>query len=76
MKPKAQDRVADYAWLCKGRKYWNVWFGNPFMIRHCQVLISPHVTREMIIDDIRKAQSEEKKRFTKQFPNQDWSVMP
>ena len=37
---KGFEKITDYAWIKKGRKYWNIWVGNPFCISLHKVPLS------------------------------------
>ena len=37
---KGFEKVTDYAWIKKGKKYWNIWLGNPFCISLHKVPLS------------------------------------
>ena len=64
------EYVADYTWLKEGRKYWNIWSGNPFCISLRKVLLT--VDKEYLIKELKKEQAAEKRRFTKLFPDVKW----
>jgi hypothetical protein len=73
LQPKGEI-VADYTMLHEGRKYFNVWIGNPFMI----TLIKFHkntTDKYLLIQSIKSDQKREKARFIKQFPEIEWKEM-
>lgn len=70
MKTKG-EKIADYAYLSKGYKFWNLWIGNPFCIELYKIPIAD-CTLEKVIKDVIKVQKKEKKRFAKQFPDVEW----
>ena len=65
-----KELIADYAWLAKGRKYWNMWIGNPFCVSHYQVDVT--LDKSDLILEIKRMQGVEKERFEKQFPDVKW----
>lgn len=64
------ERIADYAFLSRGRKYWNIWLGNPFFISLYKVPLSKE--KETLIAEVKEAQSKEKIRFLAEFPGFKW----
>jgi hypothetical protein len=64
------EKVADYAWLAKGRKYWNIWQGNPFCVSLYKVGL--HCDKEDLISEIKRMQRVEKERYAKEFPCIKW----
>lgn len=64
------EKIADYAWLKKGRKYWNVWIGNPFMVQVFRYDID--LPKHLLVEHVEHHQSREKARFAKQFPDVEW----
>ena len=67
---KGFEKVTDYAWIKKGKKYWNVWLGNPFCISLYKAPLS--IPKEEIEIDLVKGQQEAKMDFVKRFPDVDW----
>ena len=73
LQPKG-ELVADYTLLHEGRKYFNIWIGNPFCISLIQ-FNKATTDRNLLIQSIKSDQLREKKRFTKLFPNVEWKEM-
>lgn len=65
------ERIAPYAYLKQGRKYWMVYMGNPFCISLRRAPIADF-DRETVIADVRHNQEQERERFTKLFPTVEW----
>jgi len=66
--------VADYAMLHEGRKYFNLWIGNPFCIT--LIKFTKNTTdKYSLIQSIKLDQKCEKIRFAKQFPDIEWKTM-
>ena len=60
----------EYWYVAEGRKYWNVWRGNPFCIGLFRI------PKTAPLEDLKKTLEEaskvEKERFTKKFPDVPW----
>lgn len=67
------EQIADYAFLGKTQRSWKVWTGNPLCIM-CETIPLKEYTKDQIIKVIKKAQLKEKKRFTKHFPDIEWTT--
>ena len=67
---KGFEKVTDYAWMKKGKKYWNVWLGNPFCISLHKAPLS--IPKEEIEMDLITGQQEAKRDFVKRFPEVEW----
>lgn len=67
---KGFEKVTDYAWIKKGKKYWNVWLGNPFCVSLHKAPLS--IPKEEIEMDLVTGQQEAKRDFVKRFPDVDW----
>lgn len=67
---KGFEKITDYAWIKKGRKYWNIWVGNPFCISLHKVPLS--IPKEEIEMDLVTGQQEVKRDFVKRFPDVEW----
>ena len=67
---KGFEKVTDYAWMKKGRKYWNVWLGNPFCISLHKAHLS--IPKKEIEMDLITGQQEAKRDFVKRFPEVEW----
>ncbi|NVO11709.1 MAG: hypothetical protein HXX16_17240 [Bacteroidales bacterium] len=61
------EHIADYAYLKAGRKYWNLYKGNPFCLSLNQYPIN--IDKDSIILHAKYCQEQEKERFTKEFPD-------
>lgn len=70
MRRPTGTKIADYAWLKRGRKYWNLWAGNPFCIS--LYLPSLGLSEVELIKKVKAGQAKEKKRFAKNFPDVAW----
>jgi hypothetical protein len=64
------EKIADYAWMKKGRKYWNLWIGNPFMISKYTAPVT--IPKEEILADVAAGQAKAKQEFIKNFPDVEW----
>ena len=67
-----KERIGDYAWVSKGRKYWNLWLGNPFYVSCHKVPID--IPYKEVVTEARRLNRMEKKRFKKEFPNINWEI--
>lgn len=67
------EKITDYAWMKKGRKYWNIWAGNPFCISHHKAPLS--IPKDEIEMCLVTGQQEEKRRFAKEFPEVTWDLV-
>lgn len=65
------EQIADYAWIKKGIKYWNLWEGNPFCIQKFQIPIDKMSKNEIIIE-VRRHQEIERERFQNEFNDVPW----
>ena len=62
----------EYWWIQEGRKYWNVWQGNPFCIG--RFLVSKTHPLGGIVKACKQASRVEKRRFAKIFPDITWGT--
>jgi len=67
-------QIADYAFLGKTTRSWHLWIGNPFCISR-EIIPLKKATEKGLIEFARKAMKEEKKRFSKQFPDIKWEAL-
>lgn len=64
------EQIADYAWLKKKEKHWDLRIGNPCVVSvYKESLDTP---KDEIIKKVRDLQLKEKQRFTKEFPQVEW----
>ena len=64
------EKVADYAYLKRGHKYWNIWIGNPLGIGLYRIPLT--VSRSVVINKCITAQKKAKRNFIKRFPEIPW----
>ena len=67
---KGYEQIADYAWIKKGRKYWNIYLGNPFCLQPYQTTIE--MPKEELEQMLINGQEEVKKDFIERFPDVIW----
>jgi hypothetical protein len=71
MNLKGYEQIADYVWLKKGLKYWNIMDGNPFCAGLIKIPIGK-ATREQLIKQAKINNEEERVRFAEMFPDIEW----
>jgi len=64
-------KIADYAWLARGRKHWTLRIGNPFCVTSYYVSLTK--TEEEIRNDVNESQRRQKQLFAKHHPLIPWS---
>lgn len=69
---EVMKQIADYAYLSKTQRSWHVWLGNPFGIGKYIIPLKKK-TEKQIVKMTLLSQKKEKKRFTKLFPDVEWS---
>ena len=66
-----KNKIADYAWLSEGRKYYHIFLGNPLCVTE-YTLPKTDITRDELIRVAQEEASREKERFTRRFPTIKW----
>lgn len=60
-----------FAWIYEGRKYWNIWLGNPYRVG-LNRLEKSKKSLSQLIKLVESAQTKNRKRFIKSHPEVDW----
>ena len=70
MTTKNAEQFHRYGWIAKGRKYWSLGLGNPFMIQWFHVPISR--PKDTVIKAAIKDLDKAKARWYEKYPDVQW----
>ena len=70
MTTKNAEQFHKYGWIAKGRKYWSVGLGNPFMLQWFHVHIEK--PKALVIDEAIQRLKLAEFRWAKQYPDVPW----
>ena len=70
MTSKNNERFHKYGWIAKGRKYWTLCVGNPFVMQCFHVSIER--PKEEVIEAAKKDLARAERRWKKKYPEDQW----